>query len=62
MHESSLTGAPLVRPLFFEFPDQQRTFDINEQFMVGDALLFSPQVYVCVVSFAIKKCTNSYKM
>lgn len=39
------TALPLVRPLFMEFPDDQKlvyNFIVKDQFMVGDALLVNP--------------------
>ena len=33
---------PPMRPLFFEFPDTPRAYDIETQYMVGDALLVAP--------------------
>ena len=32
----------MLRPLFFEFPDDQMTYNIDQQFMVGRNLLVSP--------------------
>ena len=41
-YESARTGAPLVRPLFYEFPEERNLGANADQFMVGDALLVSP--------------------
>ena len=35
-------AATVTRPLFFEFPDDPNTYDIDRQFMVGNGLLISP--------------------
>ena len=35
-------ASTVTRPLFFEFPDDQNTYAIDKQFMVGDGLLVSP--------------------
>lgn len=32
----------VVKPLFFEFPSDEKTITIDEQFLLGDALLISP--------------------
>ncbi|MBN2489680.1 MAG: glycoside hydrolase family 31 protein [Planctomycetes bacterium] len=40
--ECSRTGAPIMRPLWWEFPDDPRAPSIDNQFMVGDALLVAP--------------------
>jgi alpha-glucosidase len=39
---SAETGAPIQRPLVFEFQDDPRTPAIDDEFMLGDALLVSP--------------------
>ncbi|MFC5665221.1 TIM-barrel domain-containing protein [Kitasatospora misakiensis] len=36
------TGAPPMRPLFFDFPDDQHAWDIDDQFMFGPDLLVAP--------------------
>lgn len=39
-----LTGQPVWRPLWFEFPGQEDTFETQDQFMVGPALMVAPVV------------------
>eukprot|EP00794_Sanderia_malayensis_P012061 gene12061-13304_t len=41
-YESHLHGSPVARPLFFNFPKDPNTVDIDQQFMWGHALLISP--------------------
>ncbi|CAG0916795.1 unnamed protein product [Notodromas monacha] len=38
-------GAPLVRPLFFTFPEDEEAFKIDEQFMIGDSLMAIPALW-----------------
>ena len=40
--ECHRTGAPVLRPLLFEFPDDETTYSADDQFMVGSALLIAP--------------------
>ncbi len=40
--ESQRTGLPIVRPLFFLAPGDERTYTIADQFMLGDSLLVAP--------------------
>ncbi len=36
------TGAPIVRHLMLVFPDDRETWDISDQFVIGDSLLVAP--------------------
>uniref|UniRef100_A0A914ZM23 P-type domain-containing protein n=1 Tax=Parascaris univalens TaxID=6257 RepID=A0A914ZM23_PARUN len=40
----ALNGGTVLRPVFFEFPDDSNTFDIEEQFMWGEAIMVVPVV------------------
>jgi len=40
--ECHRTGAPILRPLLFEFPEDETTYTADDQFMVGSALLVAP--------------------
>eukprot|EP00806_Schmidingerella_arcuata_P000974 Macronucleus_1879.p1 GENE.Macronucleus_1879~~Macronucleus_1879.p1 ORF type:complete len:264 (+),score=127.66 Macronucleus_1879:1-792(+) len=42
--ESSQNGLPIVRPMWYEFPQDGKTFDLNHQFMFGPHVLVSPKV------------------
>ncbi|KAL1434762.1 hypothetical protein MTO96_001660 [Rhipicephalus appendiculatus] len=44
-YRSHVYGETVARPLFFEFPDDPNTYDIDEQFMWGSAFLFNPALY-----------------
>ncbi len=44
MRDASVTGLPALRPMFLEFPDDPRTYDLDTQFMFGDGLLVAPVV------------------
>ena len=35
-------AAVVLRPLFFDFPDDSNTYEIDKQFMVGGCILISP--------------------
>ncbi|KAJ6815921.1 putative glucan 1,3-alpha-glucosidase [Iris pallida] len=37
--EASVSGIPIMRPLWLEFPDDKETFNNGEAFMVGESLL-----------------------
>jgi oligosaccharide 4-alpha-D-glucosyltransferase len=41
-YENSLTGLPLMRPIFFEQPSNTALMDINDSYFWGDAFLVKP--------------------
>ncbi|XP_030855177.1 neutral alpha-glucosidase AB isoform X2 [Strongylocentrotus purpuratus] len=41
-HNSSQTGLPPMRPMWMEFPKDADTFSMEDQYMLGNALLVSP--------------------
>jgi oligosaccharide 4-alpha-D-glucosyltransferase len=41
-YENSLTGMPLMRPVFFEDPSNQNLIDIKDSYFWGDAFLVKP--------------------
>ncbi|HVF68397.1 MAG TPA: glycoside hydrolase family 31 protein, partial [Pyrinomonadaceae bacterium] len=43
-HEHTLNGAPVMRPLWFEYPDDSRTYLIEDEYLVGGDLLVAPVV------------------
>ena len=40
--ECHRTGAPILRPLLFEYPGDETTYTMDDEFLVGDALLVAP--------------------
>ncbi|KAJ4381487.1 hypothetical protein N0V86_002846 [Didymella sp. IMI 355093] len=42
LYYQTTTGAPMINPLFFLYPEDANTFGIQEQWFYGDALLISP--------------------
>lgn len=44
-YRSHVYGDTVATALFIEFPDDPNTYEIDEQFMWGSALLFSPALY-----------------
>ncbi|KAL1452026.1 hypothetical protein WDU94_006345 [Cyamophila willieti] len=42
LFKASQYGQTVVRPLFFEFPNDKVTYDLDQQFLWGSALLFVP--------------------
>lgn len=42
MKEAHETGAPIYRAMFYEFPDDPKCYDLNDQYMFGDKYLVAP--------------------
>ncbi|KAG0722981.1 Lysosomal alpha-glucosidase [Chionoecetes opilio] len=40
--KAHMTGAPVARPLFFEFPDDEKTYSVDTQFLWGSAVMIVP--------------------
>lgn len=45
MQEAADNGAPPMRPLFFDFPDDTSAWNVEDQYMFGPDLLVSPILY-----------------
>ncbi|XP_038066335.1 neutral alpha-glucosidase AB-like isoform X2 [Patiria miniata] len=41
-YKASKTGIPVMRPMWQGFPDDEETFAMEDQFMIGDSLLVKP--------------------
>ena len=39
---TSRTGEPIMRPMFFDFPDDANCLDLSDQYMFGPDILFAP--------------------
>lgn len=40
--EAALTGAPVIRPLFYHYPRDHAAYAVEDAFLVGDSLLSAP--------------------
>lgn len=40
--EASETGVPVMRPLFLEYPDDEKTYPLHDQFLIGRDVLVAP--------------------
>lgn len=60
--ESSKTGLPIIRPMWYEFPQDEMTFDLNHQFMFGNDILVSPKIGHPCVENAILGATTEVEV
>jgi alpha-glucosidase len=44
-YQASRSGIPLMRPLFFDYPDDKSTYWNNRDFLFGDAFLVAPVLW-----------------
>jgi alpha-D-xyloside xylohydrolase len=45
MKEAHENGAPIMRPLFFEFQNDENVWDINDEYLYGADILIAPIIY-----------------
>jgi alpha-D-xyloside xylohydrolase len=45
MHLAHEQGTPPMRPLFFDFPEDEASWDVDDQFMFGPDILVAPVLY-----------------
>lgn len=45
MEEAHLTGAPVIRTMFFEFPEEEKCWELTDQYMFGADYLVAPVLY-----------------
>ena len=43
-YQAATDGEPIVRPLFYEFPDDSITYDVGDEYMFGADMLVAPVV------------------
>ena len=41
-YQSHQSGLPVMRPLVLEYPEDEKTYNLSDQFMVGDSILVAP--------------------
>ena len=41
-HHTEATGVPPMRPIFYEFPEDENAFGIDNEYMLGEGLLVHP--------------------
>lgn len=44
LDNASKTGVPLMRPMFVDFPDDEKCYTLSQQYMFGNDIIFAPVV------------------
>jgi alpha-glucosidase len=44
LHDGETTGLPMIRPLLLHYQDDQKTYEINDEFMCGEHILVAPVI------------------
>ncbi|ASN04665.1 glycoside hydrolase family 31 protein [Virgibacillus necropolis] len=52
-YQASVTGLPVMRPLLMEFPNDVKTYNLNDQFMIGDNVVIAPILAPSVTDRAV---------
>ncbi|MFD2044899.1 glycoside hydrolase family 31 protein [Ornithinibacillus salinisoli] len=52
-YEASQKGLPVMRPLLMEYPEDVKTYNLNDQFMIGDNVVFAPILQPSVTDRAV---------
>jgi alpha-glucosidase (family GH31 glycosyl hydrolase) len=52
-HEANAKGVPVARPMFFDFHTDNQTWTLDEQFMIGPALMARPAFYTGAVNVLV---------
>lgn len=45
MNEASENGSPVIRTMFYEFPNDEKCWNITDQYMFGSEYLIAPVMY-----------------
>jgi alpha-glucosidase len=41
-HEAATNGAPIIRPLYYHYPQDEQAYDVEDEFLLGDSILSAP--------------------
>lgn len=61
MEDAHNTGAPVIRTMFFEFPEDSKCWEVKDQYMFGPDYLIAPVLYEHMVKRAVYLPAGSWK-
>lgn len=53
MEEAHVCGAPAIRTMFFEFPEEEKCWNLDDQYMFGSDVLVAPVLYEGMTSRSV---------
>ena len=53
MREASENGSPIMRPMFYEFPEDETCWSLDDQYMFGGRYLVAPVLYAGVTERSV---------
>ena len=61
MKEASENGSPLIRTMFYEFPNDAACWRLEDQYMLGSRYLVAPVLYAGMRERSVYLPTGSWK-
>jgi len=52
-HQAATSGAPVIRPLYYHYPQDEQAVSVEDEFLVGDTLLSAPIYEEGVISKSV---------
>lgn len=50
MEEAHMSGAPVIRTLFYQFPEDKKCWEVSDEYMFGDSIIVAPVLYQGILS------------
>ena len=61
MNEASENGSPVIRAMFYEFPEDEACWDIDDEYMFGSKYLVAPVLYQGMTEREVYLPTGTWK-
>ena len=61
MKEAHEKGSPVIRPLFYQYPEDAEAWDVCDQFMLGEDVLVAPVLYEGMRERSVYLTSGSWK-
>ncbi len=61
MEDAHVKGSPVMRPLFYDFPNDKNAWDIEDQYMFGPDIMVSPILYEGMTSRSVYLPEGSWR-